>query len=793
MIRFLLLVAALLWGAAPVYALTDGLNGFSGPQYDVRAFGVLCDNNSATNDATALSAAYTAVNAAGGGTLVIPAGKTCYVGADVAVKANVDLKCEGGATIKAQSGGSFTLGMLSWFTTANNASVEGCTFDLNGKATPGIWTSGDDIVVRRNVFKNGPTSNGSGWSVVRYGCSSDSGQTTSNCEFSNNRIECGSTSGANDTGLTVIGSTNDPLFITVRANQVRGCDVSGIAATTQANIQGNFVTVSGTSAVGVNVTGGNTMVDDNRIVASGSSAYGIKLNASTVAASNNRIVVSGTGGVAIRSYGAVTTITRNRYALTAGSGSAVGIYAGDGGALDYPTSIIGNIGMVSTSDTQTHLVIATSQVSVIGNLFNSGKYCAVPSQASSTEFASAINVDFEANRCYGQSTTGVIAITGWTLVGNYIAWIGSGGTAAVEVGDDRTYKSGTTHTLIGNNLLSSIQASVAGIKVNEIETTCNAGTNIYKACTADTTAQCPSATCSGSGATGTCCVENAQTGSQIVGNDFIMGSTTSGPAIDFSTAISSSTSAVVRNWVITGNTFDMNASGSVLGIKCPSSNQSRVSKVEVGINSYYAYTSPANGDSSKGRLDTNCTPDMVADAYTSAIWLPAAGCNNTTGYPAFDLPTSSAPTATCKGSTYNRGFLSYPDASDTAAFTSLQIPAGGVHQFFIRPVYTVEAANTLSTRWGFTATCFADNTDINSGASWTTQVSEETMDTAYNNNSLDFEIPSTYKTINGIVCAGGSILSIRVRRIGSNATSAQDDQTNASLLYGVQLYARRVN
>lgn len=799
MIRALIILATVLsWGLAHAadqavapLSFVAGRAQMLNPVYvTAPPYNAACDGS--TNDASAIAAAYTAVNAAGGGTIVIPAGKTCMVGSDVAVKSKVDLKCEPGGTIKATSGGSFTLGMLSWFTTADNASVEGCTFDLNGKATSAIWTSGDDIIVRRNVFKGGPTSNGSNWSMVTYGCSSNGGATTSNCEFSTNRIECAATSGAKDTGLTVLGGTNDPLFVTVRNNQILGCDINGIASSTPATIQGNSITTTGTSAVGVNATGNYTTVDDNRIVASGTSAYGIKLNANTMAASNNRLSLSGTSVVAIRSYGTNTSITRNRYVLTGSTGTSIGIYAGDGGTLDYPTSIVGNIGG-SATDAQTHLVVATSQVSAIGNLFTGGKYCATPSQASSTEWENGYNVDFEGNRCYSQGTTGVIAITGWTVIGNYIAWVNSGGTAAIEVGDDRTYKGGTSHTMIANNLLSSVQSGVAGIKVNEIETTCNAGTNIYKACTADTTAQCPSATCSGSGATGTCCVEGAQTGAQITGNDFVMGSTTSGPAIDFSTAISSSTSAIVRNWVISGNTFDMNAAGSVLGIKCPSSNQSRVSKVEVGVNSYYAYTSPAHGDTSKGRLDSNCTPDMVSDIYTSAIWLPAAGCNNTTGYPAFDLPTSSAPSATCAGSTYNRGFLSYPDGSDTAAFTSLQLPAGGVHQFFIRPVYTVNAANTSSTRWGFTATCFGDNTDIDSGGSWTTQVSEETMDTAYNNSALDFEIPSTYKTLNGLVCVGGSILSLRVRRIGSNSTSGQDDQTNASLLYGVQLYARRLN
>ena len=794
------LVGVLLASATPA-ALLDGLNGYSGPQLDVRAFGAVCDGS--TDDKAKLDAAYDALTT-NGGTIVIPAGKTCMVSADVEVESNVSLRCEPGGTIKATAGGTFTLGLLSWFggfVARNNAGVTGCTFDLNSKANPAISVIGAQNPITRSRFLGGSTSNGSNWNMVLYNCSG------AGCVFEQNTVTCANTSGAKDIGVSVAGSTTNGEQSIVVGNQVKGCDIVGINAlggkvqistntvtaigtsgigiessASEGSVAGNNVNASGSSGVGINLQTALTALD-NRVVVSGVTATGVNMVVSGGHAQTNRVTVSGASGVAFRARGCCGSISNNAYALTAvtgGTDDAIGIYLGDGTVFDEQYTVSGNVGAVTTTDAQVHVVIAAPLVTITGNIFTKGKYCIAPSQASAAEFSFGFNVTINANRCYSQGTSGIIAVTGFEMTGNYIAWVGSGGVAAIEVGDNRTLKNGTTHTLIVGNLIHSQESGVAGIKTNAIGKTCDGGTKQYQACTNDNTTDCPSATCPG------CCDTNAGlAGVQVTGNHVLITAAGHGAGVDLSGV--SSTSGDIYNWVIAGNTIETNVSNaadSTAAIKCSSSNQTKVHDIDIGTNSYNGY-SPVTGDTTEGRIGLDCTPDMVDDGGTQMVWLPAAGCNNTTAYPAFDLPTSNAPSAVCAGSTYNRGFLSYGDGTDRSAFTNVALMDDNIHQVFVKPIYAVATANTLSTRWAFAATCFGDNTDYD--AAWS---ADSTVDSAYNNNANDFEYPSSYSTVGAIGC-GRAVLSLRTKRVGSNAVSGQDDQTQAALLYGVQLWIRK--
>lgn len=97
-----------------------------------------CDGT--TDDEAAFDAAY-ALDASGGGTIVVPAGTTCSVSAQLSATSHVDQACEPGATLKATEAASFLLGMLSHFLT-NSADVAGCAFDLNGRKGPALSVLG---------------------------------------------------------------------------------------------------------------------------------------------------------------------------------------------------------------------------------------------------------------------------------------------------------------------------------------------------------------------------------------------------------------------------------------------------------------------------------------------------------------------------------------------------------------------------------------------------------------------------------------------------------------------------
>lgn len=780
---------------------------YTNGEYDARSLGMACDGT--TNDKTAFDAAYDALTT-NGGTIVIPAGKTCMVGSDVNVESNVRLKCQPGGTIKAVSGGTWILGVMEWFDgagLANDSPVEGCNFDLNGEHTPGVSVFGTRNSVTRSRFYGGDTSNGSAWNMVYYGCSG------AGCEFAQNQIACADTLGANDTGLGIAGSTAAGELSVARNNSIKNCDLYGInvtagnvnvvnnsvaaTSTTTAtvgianagsgDVVGNTVSISGSSGYGISLTATNQAVS-NRVTVSGASGVGISMDANYNTVSANRVVVSGTGGKAFWAKALGATITGNTYELTSvtgGTDNAEGIHVGDGGSFDWYNNITGNVGSVTTTDSQTHVVLGGTLSVISGNIFNSGKYGVVPSQASIAEFGSGFNVNITGNRFYVIGTTAIIAVNGFIITGNYIAWMPSGSTAAIELGDDRTMKSGNSHTNITGNLIHTNNTGVIGVKANEIEKTCDGGSKQYQACTTDDTnasTGCPGATCTG------CCDTNTVgiSGIQIVGNHFLWNFADAGNAIDLSQGLSSA-SGDLYNWVIAGNTFDNNtvAADSVAAIECSASNQSKVHDIEVGVNSYAGYT-VATGDTSEGRIGMNCTPDMIDDVDTTLMWFPAAGCNGSSAYPAYDLPTSSAPTAVCYGSNIRRGFLSYPNSSDTAGFVGWSLPSTNSYQFFVKPIYTVDTANTTSTRWGFTIKCQENNNDVDNTWSET----EANMDTAFINNAYDFMVPTTYTTVGAVVCAK-PVVTMRVRRIGSNSTAGQDDQVQASLLHGVQVWVRK--
>ena len=682
--HFLKLVALLITIGLPAttLAIENGINGWTGPEVDVRAYGAVCDGS--TNDKTAFDLAYDSLTT-NGGTISIPAGKTCMVGSDVNVESNVRLKCQPGGTIKAVSGGIWTFGMMEWFDgggTSDDSPVEGCNFDLNGEHVPALTVFGERNPVTRSRFYGGDTTNGSAWSMVNYSCAGEG------CDFSRNYILGADTAGANDQCLYVAGSTTAGYNTTVSSNNIRSCDLYGILTGTGLMvIQGNSVSSgsNATSGTGIHMAGSGSVVDNhvtcagsssecieiagsssaargNRLVASGSSAKGIKLSGADSSAVSNKITVSGSSGIAIDTDTSGTVIMGNTWALTAATGGtddAIGVQVGAGDATyDINNNIIGNNGTVTTNDAQVHISVAGPLTTITGNNMTSGKYCIVPSQASAAYFGAAFNVTVVGNRCYAPTTSGVIAVAGWEVVGNYIAWGTSTGGAAVEVGEDRTYKVGTGgHTLITNNLLYWGQSGTPAIKANDVGPTCNGGTNIYKTCTADNTTDCPGATC------GDCCKEQHLYGVQVVGNHLYQVTVSTGSGINLATGVSA-TSNDIFNWIIDGNTFTMAPPGSTAaeaspGIECSSSNQTKVYDVVVGNNSYYGYY-PVDGDTNEGRISLNCTPNMVSDADTQLLWFPAAGCNANTAFPAYDIPTSLAPTPVCYGTNVRRGLLSYP-------------------------------------------------------------------------------------------------------------------------------------
>lgn len=722
------------------------------------AYGAACDGTTDNVDEGAFEAAYAALSAAGGGTIVVPAGRTCVIASDVTVDDNVRLHCEPGATIKAKSAGSWTLGMFSWlngsFVAQNYSPVDGCIFDLNGEHIPAVAVVGAGNSIKNSRFINGDASNGSNWSMVSFGCAGE------NCEFANNEVACANTSGAKDVGIAANGGL-------IRGNKVTNCDAIGISITGDTQVVTNGVTVTGTSAVGINSTT-VANIRGNTITASGATSKGIYATSggTNVSIIDNRITASGASTIAIQNDAVYSTVTGNRWQLTAvtgGTDDAIGLYSNGQSA-----AIVGNVGLVTTSDAQTQMYLGGGQTVAVANNLTKGAYCARP-------IAGAINVNFSGNRCYAQSTVTVVTTTGWILNGNYLAWLGAGGRTLILAGDDTSTKKFTVdHLNVTGNIISSSETGVSGIETAAISKLCDGGSKINETCTTDN--QDSGTGCPGTTGSGHC---DAQTfeGMQFVSNHFLF-SSGADPAIDLSTGVSS-TSGDTWNIVIGENTFDLNTTNGV-AMKFPSSNQSKVRNIQVGVNSFVGST----------RL-LNWTPTMGFDAMTTRYPMPVGGCDNSgtaTLIPSglWSIPATTGAAKGCRpaSGSYRYGVLQFAQNADKEAVATLPLTGDANQSYnpiFVRLRFSYVTSSPNTVQWVIRGHCVSAGTDPDiafSAENGNEAVGENiagisnadaTMLTSY----LKLPLPSG--------CFGGDLLEILVSRDGNDTTGTDNYASDVNL------------
>jgi hypothetical protein len=113
---------------------------------------------------------------------------------------------------------------------------------------------------------------------------------------------------------------------------------------------------------------------------------------------------------------------------------------------------------------------------------------------------------------------------------------------------------------------------------------------------------------------------------------------------------------------------------------------------------------------------TNTTIDAAATGNSLTLidrkYFTAAGCNGSTATGAFDLPTSSAATATCIGTTTTTGFLVFADGSTQVATAHMRLPDDWVSTSFgIKLTYSGSVSSTSTMDWRVSTACVADDAD----------------------------------------------------------------------------------
>jgi hypothetical protein len=170
-----------------------------------------------------------------------------------------------------------------------------------------------------------------------------------------------------------------------------------------------------------------------------------------------------------------------------------------------------------------------------------------------------------------------------------------------------------------------------------------------------------------------------------------------------------------------------------------------------------------NGDGVSG----NPTPLLILPVHVS---MPVAGCNNATAGPAFDLPTTNAPTPTCYGTNVRFGGLDFADSAVQKAYTHVRLPddwgSGDTVDVKIKWFTT---ATTNATKWQVKTGCPTDGTtDMTVGPTLNTANTTTTNDGATASSSTETSIATL--TVTG--CTAGRDIFLELSRDNTDTNTA---------------------
>ena len=185
-------------------------------------------------------------------------------------------------------------------------------------------------------------------------------------------------------------------------------------------------------------------------------------------------------------------------------------------------------------------------------------------------------------------------------------------------------------------------------------------------------------------------------------------------------------------------------------------------------------------------LDVEGTGNVITTV--DKVWLPAAGCNNTTVTPFFDLFTSNTPVAACiTGSNTTKGVLDFNAAADENVQSSITLPSDWTGAIDVKIKYLTGTGDANAIGWCVQLICVAD---------------AETDDPAFPAQAAGNCVSDTNKgtanqtndaTITGVTatgCAAGELMHIQVSR-DANGSAVTDSFLADARFIGLELTLRR--
>jgi hypothetical protein len=157
----------------------------------------------------------------------------------------------------------------------------------------------------------------------------------------------------------------------------------------------------------------------------------------------------------------------------------------------------------------------------------------------------------------------------------------------------------------------------------------------------------------------------------------------------------------------------------------------------------------------------------------------AAGCNNSTAAPAFDLPTTQAPTPSClTGTNVQKATLDYDDSVNEFSQFDMALPHTWTGAIDINLKWLVSASGGANAvKWTVQTACSADaatyDTAFNAAQTITTNVAANNIQTV-----------SSQATVTVTGCAVDNVMNFKIGR------DTSDTFTGTARLIGAQVVLR---
>lgn len=206
-------------------------------------------------------------------------------------------------------------------------------------------------------------------------------------------------------------------------------------------------------------------------------------------------------------------------------------------------------------------------------------------------------------------------------------------------------------------------------------------------------------------------------------------------------------------------------SGQVIRVFCQDTNMTMVSGTNLSLQTPFACTT-----TNSITLVLNGTVwTEVARTYVATLFISfSPACNNATAGPgAFNVPTASAATFSCSGTTSTLGNADYVDGSTTGLTTQgILLPSNWTGAIDVKISWWANAASTNAARWAVAVGCVASGAAVNTGPSFNTA---SATNAAYTGTANQLQV-TTLTGLTTTGCTGGtSQVFFQVQRIGGDA------------------------